>query len=427
MTPLVLIFAALVVLLLTGMPIAFVLGISAALVIVTDPNLVASIIPLTMAGGVDSFPLIAILLFQLMGEIMNRTDLAARLIGLASAFVGHIRGGLAHVNILTSLLFAEISGTATADAAAIGSIMIPQMKKRGFPVTFAAAVTATSATMAILMPPSLNLILYGVIAEVSISEMFAAGVMPGIVVAILLTSVAYYLAVKNDWPTEDPFSVRHVASAGRRALLPLTIPVIVLGGILGGVFTPSEAGATATLAALLIGGVIYRNLSGPDFWQSLVISARRTAMVLFIVATSSLLGWYLTQQGIPDQIARSMLSLTSNYWSLLILINVFFLVAGIIIHGTPAILLLVPIFLPLADSLGIDRVHFGMIVTMNLGIGQQTPPVASVLLIVCSIAKITIAEILPALSYFLAAMLVALCLIVAIPGISLWLPGILFR
>jgi C4-dicarboxylate transporter, DctM subunit len=419
------ILATLVVLLLTGMPIAFVLGIAATTVILLDPAVMEAIVPLSMTGGVAKFPLVAIILFMLTGEIMNRTTIAARLIALANAMVGSIRGGLAHVNIMTSLLFAEISGTATADAAAIGSIMIPQMKKRGFPVAFAAAVTATSATMAILMPPSLNLILYGVIAEVSIAQMFAAGVIPAILVAGLLMAVAYVLALRNDWPREESFSVSGLVKGSRDAALPMVIPVIILGGILGGVFTPTEAGALAALAAVVIGVLIYRSLSASDLWAALLLSAKRTAMILFIVATSSLLGFYLTRQGIPSAIAQTILSVTDEYWALLALINIFFLLAGMIIHGTPSILLLVPIFLPLADQLGIDRVHFGMIVTMNLGIGQQTPPVASVLLIVCSIARLRIVEILPYLAYFLGAMLTALILITIFPALSLWLPSII--
>jgi C4-dicarboxylate transporter, DctM subunit len=426
LTELWVILAVLVTLLLTGMPIAFVLGIAATVAILVDPSVPAGVVALATTGGVARFPLVAIILFMLTGEIMNRTTIAERLISLASALVGSIRGGLAHVNIMTSLLFSEISGTATADAAAIGSIMIPQMKKRGFPVAFAAAVTATSATMAILMPPSLNLILYGVIAEVSIAEMFAAGVIPSLLVAALLTATAYILAVRNDWPREAKFSFRALAHGGRRASLPMMIPVIILGGILGGVFTPSEAGGLAALTAFVIGALIYRSLSAADFWDALLTSAKRTAMILFIVATSSLLGFYMTRQGIPQEIAQSILSISDNYWALLIMINVFFLLAGMVIHGTPSILLLVPIFLPIADNLGIDRVHFGMIITMNLGIGQQTPPVASVLLIVCSIAKLRILEILPYLSVFLAAMLVALILITIFPSISLLLPSILF-
>lgn len=425
MTELWIILGALITLLLTGMPIAFALGVAATVAVLLDSNVIAAVVPLSMTGGVNKFPLVAILLFMLTGELMNRTTIAVRLIALASALAGSIRGGLAHVNIVTSLLFAEISGTATADAAAIGSIMIPQMKKRGFPVSFAAAVTASSATMAILMPPSLNLILYGVVAEVSIAEMFASGVIPAILVAALLMAVTYFLALRNDWPREKAFSISGLVQGGREAALPMVIPVIILGGILGGIFTPSEAGALAALSAMMMGIFIYRSLSKKDLWESFLVSAKRTAMILFIVATSSLLGFYFTRQGIPQEIAQAILSLTDNYWALLALINIFFLLAGMIIHGTPSILLLVPIFLPLADQLGIDRVHFGMIVTMNLGIGQQTPPVASVLLIVCSIARLRIVEILPYLSCFLFAMLIALILITVFPGISLWLPSVI--
>ena len=420
-----LILILLVVLLTMGIPIAYVLGITAMTMIFLDPAVVPMIIGLIPFGGANNYLLVAALLFMIAGEIMNQGRIAEKLIAFASSLVGHIRGGLAHVNILTSLFFSEISGTATSDAAAIGSVMIPQMKKRGYPAAFAAAVTATSATMAIIVPPSLNLILYAYVANASIAQLFAAGIIPGFLVCALLMATAYGLSVKRGYPTEGEFRWRRVAETGKDAALPMTLPILILFGILGGIFTATEAGAVAALWSIVMAAVLYRSVTVKSFIDTLRIAGKRSAMLMFIVATSTLLGWYLTNQRIPQDIATAILSLSDNYWVLLLAINVFFLLAGTIVHGTPAILMLVPIFLPLADQLGIDRVHFGLIITINLGIGQQTPPVASVVLITCAIAKISIATILPSLMWFLGAMLVALFLINVFPALSMWLPSLI--
>lgn len=413
------------VLLLSGMPIAFVLGVTAATLILLDPAVVPQIIGLIPFGGANNYLLVAALLFMIAGEIMNQGRIAEKLIAFASSLVGHIRGGLAHVNILTSLFFSEISGTATSDAAAIGSVMIPQMKKRGYPVAFAAAVTSTSATMAIIVPPSLNLILYAYVANASIAQLFAAGILPGILVCFLLIMTAYLISVKRGYPTEGAFSWRRVVTTGKDAALPMTLPLLILGGILGGFFTATEAGAIAAMWAIIMAALIYRSVSVAAFIQTLRLAGQRSAMLMFIVATSTLLGWYLTNQQIPQQLAAAILGISDNYWVVLLAINLFFLLAGTIVHGTPAILMLVPIFLPLANQLGIDPVHFGLIVTINLGIGQQTPPVASVVLITCAIARISISQILPSMLWFIGAMLIALLLVNVFPAISLWLPSVI--
>ncbi len=415
----------LVVLLIAGLPIAFVLGVTAATMILLDPAVVPMIVGLIPFGGANNYLLVAALLFMIAGEVMNQGRIAEKLIAFASSLVGHVRGGLAHVNILTSLFFSEISGTATSDAAAIGSVMIPQMRKRGYPAAFAAAVTSTSATMAIIVPPSLNLILYAYVANASIAELFAAGIIPGILVCGLLMGTAYAISVRKGYPTEGAFSLRRVAETGKDAAIPLTLPILVLVGILGGIFTATEAGAIAAFWSIVLAVFLYRTVRLGTLIDTLRVAGKRSAMLMFIVATSTLLGWYMTNQRIPQDIAEGILGISDNYWVVLLAINVFFLLAGTIIHGTPAILMLVPIFLPLADQLGIDRVHFGLILTINLGIGQQTPPVASVVLITCAIAKISIAKIIPSMLAFIGAMLVALLLINAFPAIALWLPSVI--
>ncbi|WP_030070875.1 TRAP transporter large permease [Halomonas alkaliantarctica] len=425
MDPAYLILTMLVIFLFTGMPIAFVLGVAAMIMIMLDPNVMPQIMGMVPFGGANNYLLVAALLFMIAGEVMNQGRIAERLINFAGSLVGHIRGGLAHVNILTSLFFSEISGTATSDAAAIGSVMIPQMKKRGYDVAFAAAVTATSATMAIIVPPSLNLILYAYVSDTSIAQLFAAGIIPGFVVCFALMLTAYLISVRKGYPIEGKFDIKNVLSTGREAIIPITLPILILGGILGGIFTPTEAGAVAALWAIILATLYYRSLTFRSLLDTLRVAGKRSAMLMFIVATSTLLGWYMTNQGIPQEIAEGILGISDNYWVVLLAINVFFLLAGTIVHGTPAILMLVPIFLPLADQLGIDRVHFGLIVTINLGIGQQTPPVASVVLVTCSIARISIGAIIPALMWFLGAMLVVLALINVFPALSLWLPSVI--
>ncbi|MEO0383547.1 MAG: TRAP transporter large permease [Pseudomonadota bacterium] len=415
----------LITLLMAGLPIAFVLGVTAAVLILIDPAVVPQIIGLIPFGGANNYLLVAALLFMIAGEVMNQGRIAEKLIAFAASLVGHVRGGLAHVNILTSLFFSEISGTATSDAAAIGSVMIPQMKKRGYPAAFAAAVTSTSATMAIIVPPSLNLILYAYVANASIAELFAAGILPGIMVCALLMGTAYAISVRKGYPTEGAFQLSRVFSTGKEAAIPLTLPILILFGILSGIFTATEAGAIAAFWSIILAVFLYRTIKLGNLLDTFRVAGKRSAMLMFIVATSTLLGWYLTNQQIPQDIAQAILGLSDNYWVVLLAINAFFLLAGTIIHGTPAILMLVPIFLPLADQLGIDRVHFGLILTINLGIGQQTPPVASVVLITCAIAKISIAKIIPSMLWFIGAMLIALVLINVFPAIVLWLPSVI--
>jgi tripartite ATP-independent transporter DctM subunit len=275
------------------------------------------------------------------------------------------------------------------------------------------------------VPPSLNLILYAYVANASIAELFAAGIVPGFLVCALLMGTAYVISVKRGYPTEGAFSLSRVVETGKDAAIPLTLPILVLAGILGGVFTATEAGAIAAFWSIVLAMFVYRTVRLGTLVDTLRVAGKRSAMLMFIVATSTLLGWYLTNQRIPQEIAQGILGLSDNYWVVLIVINIFFLLAGAIIHGTPAILMLVPIFLPLADQLGIDRVHFGLILTINLGIGQQTPPVASVVLITCAIAKISIAKIIPSMMMFIGAMLVALVLINLFPALSLWLPSVI--
>lgn len=411
-------------LVLLGMPIGFSLGIVALILLLLNQALL-DIIPVVMFDGVFSFPLVAIPLFMVAGELMNACDLSRRLINFASSIVGFIRGGLAHVTVVTSMFFAEISGSATADAAALGKILIPEMKKKGYPKGFAAALVSCAATMAILIPPSLPIIFYGVIAGVSITELFMAGIIPGLLVGFSLMIISYIFARKNNFTVEQEFSFKHVVKSFKEAFWALLMPVIILGGILGGIFTATEAAVVAVLAALVIGAFIYRELDFKKIPDILVDAANQSAIVMIIIATSKLVGWFLTSEQVPQELAIAITSITENQFAILAILNLFVLIIGMLFHASAAIIMLVPIFMPLITEVGIDPIHFGIILTMNLAIGQQTPPVASVLLTTCSVGNVSLASTLVYLKYFLAAMLVILALVTYIPTISLWIPNIL--
>ena len=373
------------------------------------------------------FPLIAIPLFVLAGAIMNASGISQRLIGLASSLVGFVRGGLAMVSISASLFFAEISGSAVADVAALGSILVPAMKERGYPTPFAAAVVSSAATLAVIIPPSIPMILYAVMSNSSVVELFVAGLVPGVLGGLLMMGVAYVMAVRNGFPVEGTFQLRRVGAAFKEAGWALLLPVIILGGIFGGLVTATEGAGLAVVAALVIGGLIYRELSLRSLRKAMIEAGVQTAVVMLLVATSALLGDYLTEAQVPQRVAQGIMDLTNNRLAILALLNVFFLVVGLFLHSAAAIILVVPVVMPLVQAAGIDPVHFGLIVTLNLGIGQQTPPVASVLVTACSIAKADIWEVSKVNVYFVAVLLAVLLLVTYVPAIPMWPVNFFYR
>ncbi|MBP1933866.1 TRAP transporter large permease [Ammoniphilus resinae] len=408
-----------------GMPIGFALAVIGLILLLIAGTVPLNIIPVVVTEGANNFPLLAIPLFMVAGELMNACDLSRRLINFASSLIGFVRGGLAHVTVVTSMFFAEISGSAVADAAALGSVIIPEMKKKGYPAGFAAALVSCASTMAILIPPSISMILYGVIAQVNVAKMFMAGIIPGLMVGISLMVLSYIFAVKKGFQVETKFSPKNVWVSFKEAFWALSLPIVILGGILGGIFTPTEAAAAAVVTALFVGMVIYRKLTFKELPHVMLEAAKQTAIVMFIIATSALVGWFLTNEQIPQALAESIMSVTQNKWLILALFNILFLIVGMVLHASAAIIMLVPILMPLVHEVGIDPIHFGIVLTMNLGIGQQTPPVASVLLTTCSVGNVTLMQVLPYLKYFLAAMLLVLALITYIPWLSLVVPDII--
>jgi tripartite ATP-independent transporter DctM subunit len=419
---------ALIVLVAIDVPIAVALGVIAAVAMVVksgmDSLLAAAV---TMFDGPKSFPLIAIPLFVLAGAIMNTSGISRRLIAFASALLGFIRGGLSMVNIGTSMFFAEISGSAVADVAAIGSILMPAMEKRGYPKEFAAAVTSSSASLAIIIPPSIPMILYATIADTSVVQMFVAGIVPGLIGAGGLMAVSYWFAVRYDYPVEEVFQLRRLWATFKDAAWAFLLPIIILGGIFGGLVTATEGAGLAVVAALFIGLFVYRELNLGHLYRALVDGAVQTAVVMLLVATSALLGLYLTESRIPQAVAQGIVQLTENRYLVLAMLNVLFLVLGLFLHGAAAIILVVPIVMPIVHLVGIDPVHFGLIVTLNLAIGQQTPPVASVLITACSIAKADVWEVTKVNVPFICVLAAVLLLVTYVPIVPLALVELFYR
>jgi C4-dicarboxylate transporter, DctM subunit len=407
-----------------GNPIGFALAIGTTIAIFLQGQTPLVIVPMRMFNGADSFPLLAIPLFILAGQLMNSGGISRRLVDFASALVGFIRGGLAHVSIVASMLFGELSGSAVAGAAAIGTIMIPAMKAKGYPANFAAAVVSSAATTAIIIPPSIPLIIYGVTVGASITQLFLAGVIPGILTGVTMMVLAYVLARVKKYPIEQEFRWGTLWRTFRAALGTFLIPLVIWGGIFGGVFTATEAAAAAVATAFVLGVFVYREFKMRELPSLLLTSANQTATVMLIVAASALLGSYLSNEMIPQKIANGILAITQDKIAILMLLNVFFLVVGIILHSAAAIVMVVPIVYPLVQQIGVDPIHFGLIVTLNLGIGQQTPPVASVLLVTCSIAKLSVTQVMRVNILFMLSMVFVLLLITYIPEVSLFLPNL---
>ncbi|MEM1428504.1 MAG: TRAP transporter large permease [Pseudomonadota bacterium] len=421
------IFILLLILICINVPIAIALAMSGVvgLLITEGPNSFVTI-ALDMYSGATKFSLIAIPMFVLAGAIMNAGGITDRLINFVSALIGFVRGGLAMVNIGVSLFFAEISGSAVADVAAMGSILIPQMKKRGYSAPFAAAVTSSSASLAIIIPPSIPMILYAASSNTSVEQLFVAGVVPGLLGAAGLMFVAYIFARRYNLPTEEAFNTKRLRETFVDALPAFALPVIILGGIFGGFVTATEAAGLAVIAALLV-SAWYRNLDLGHLRRAMLDGGIQTAVVMLLVAASVLVGGFLTRAQVPQGIAEGILSITSQQWVILLILNFFFLVVGFFLHSAAAIILVVPIVIPLITAAGIDPVHFGLVVTLNLAIGQQTPPVASVLITSCAVARANIWDVSKVNIWFILVLFLVLMLCTYVPSVPLFLVEYFYR
>ncbi|MEM6678768.1 MAG: TRAP transporter large permease [Pseudomonadota bacterium] len=421
------ILATLILLICLNVPIAVALAVSGVVGLLVNEGTSSLVtVALDMYDGATKFSLIAIPMFVLAGAIMNAGGVTDRLIAFVTAIVGFVRGGLAMVNIGVSLFFAEISGSAVADVAALGSVLIPQMKKRGYSAPFSAAVTSSSASLAIIIPPSIPMILYATSANTSVEQLFVAGFVPGLLGAAGLMGVAYMFARRYNLPTEEAFNLKRLRETFVDALPAFSLPIIILGGIFGGIVTATEAAGLAVLAAFAV-GLWYGDMDFRHLRRAMLDGGMQTAVVMVLVAASVLMGGFLTRAQIPQELAAQILAFTDQTWVILLILNIFFLIVGFFLHSAAAIILVIPIVIPLIQQAGIDPVHFGLIVTLNLAIGQQTPPVASVLITACSVANARIWDVTKVNVYFVAVLLTVLLISTYVPAVPMFLVEYFYR
>lgn len=408
-----------------GVPISFCIGIATiATMLVTIQTMPAmTTVAQRMATGLDSFALLAIPFFILSGQLMNRGGIARRLIDFAKVLVGMLPGGLAFVNIISSMLFGSISGSAVAAASAIGGFMTPLMDKEGYDRGYSAAVNISSATTGLLIPPSNVLIVYSLASGgVSIAALFLAGYLPGILMGGSIMLVAAAIAMARKYPVGGRVGLGEAVKKFLDAIPSLLLIVIVMGGIVAGYFTATEGSAIAVLYTFILSVLVYREVPFKELPKVLLDSATTTAIVMLLIGTSMGMSWILAYTNIPQNVSEALISLTDNRIAILLIINLILLMVGVFMDMTPAILIFTPIFLPVATSLGIDPIHFGIIMVMNLCIGLCTPPVGSVLFVGCGIANTTIAQVIKPLLPMFLAMVLALMVVTYVPAVSLWLP-----
>lgn len=418
--------ASFVLLLLINVPIALAIGISTILTMLFTiaPAPAVTTVAQQMASGINSFALLAIPFFILSGYIMGRGGIARRLIDFAKVVVGPLPGGLAYVNVFACMLFGSISGSAGAATSAVGGFMIPEMNKNGFNKNFNTALTLTAATTGLLIPPSNIFIVYSLASGgVSIAALFIAGYLPGIIVGASLILVAAISALKNNYPKGERFQPIVALQKFLNAVPSLLLIVIVIGGIIKGIFTATEASAVAVLYSLVL-ALVYREIGLKDLPGILLKSVETTSIVMLLIGTSKAMSWILSYENIPQNISHTLLLLTDNKILILLIINVVLLSVGTFMDMTPAVLIFTPVFLPVVMQLGIDPIHFGIIMVLNLCIGLCTPPVGAVLFLGCAIGETTISKLIKPLIPFYIAMILSLLLIILFPSISTWLPSL---
>jgi len=414
-------------LLALGVPIAYSIGISAVitLAINMDPMIAFTTIAQRMATGLDSFTLLAIPFFIMAGQVMNRGGIATRLVNFAKSLLGFLPGGLAYVNILSCMLFGAISGSAVAAASAIGGFMIPRMNKEGYPTPFSAAVNITSSTTGLVIPPSNILIVYSLASGgVSVAALFLAGYIPGILMGLSLIVVSAIYAVRKKLPAAERSSLKEVIKYFIDAFPSLLLLFIIMGGIVAGIFTATEASAIAVVYTLILAVFLYKEIKIEDLPKVLLETVKTTSVVLILVATSMAMSWVMSFENIPQDVSAALLSLSDNKIVILLIINLTLLFVGVFMDMTPAVLIFTPIFLPVVTNLGIDPVHFGIIMVVNLCIGICTPPVGNALFVGVSVAKIKIQQVLRPLIPLFIALIFVLFLVTYIPELSIFLPSL---
>lgn len=406
-----------------GIPIAFVLGIAALVAVIALPNVPLHLIPQRLFTGMDSFPIMAVPFFILAGNLMNASKITDRIIDFSKLLVGRIRGGLGHVNIVASMFFAGISGSAVADTSALGSILIPAMEKERYSTAYSAAVTASSSIIGPIIPPSIPMVILAMVANLSVGGLFLGGVLPGILIGFGLMAVNYVISRRRNYQKiEEAIQWKAFFKTLLGAFIPLLMPLIILGGILGGIFTATEAASVAVAYALLVGLFILRTLALKDlpniFFRSMVL----TSTILIVFAMANAFSWILATQQIPQKVSQYILSVSRNPFVILFMLNIFLLIVGCFLEGLAAIMILVPILMPLVTQVGIDPMHFALIVVVNLMIGLITPPMGLCLIVVCGVAKMKIGPLLKEIIPFLMVEIVILFVITYMPWFTLTLP-----
>lgn len=418
-------FGTFVGLLMIGTPVAFCLG-GASFATVLYLGLPPVVVFQRLNSGVSVYALMAIPFFIYAGDLMVRGDIARRLVALAGAMVGHLRGGLGQVNVLASVMFGGVSGSAAADASAVGGLMIPQMKARGYDVDYAVNITVVGAIIALLIPPSHNMIIYSISAggRLSIADLFTAGIIPGLLLALSLMVAAFIVARRRGYPVETFPGFPALGRIFAGAVPGLILVAIIFGGVRSGVFTASESSNIAVVYALLVTALVYRTMPWHEFVGATIAAVRTTSMVLLVIGCAACFGWLLAYLRVPTMMVESLRSFSDNPLVILLLINVVLLILGTFMDMSPLIVITTPIFLPVAQAFGVDPVHFGVILILNLGIGLCTPPVGAVLFVGCAVGRISIWQAMRTIWPFYGAAFVTLMLVTYIPALSLWLPSV---
>lgn len=422
-----LLFIALFGMLILGFPVAVALAVSSAIYVLAQGTVPDVIVMHRMINGVDSFPLLAVPFFILAGNLMNTAGITNRIFDFAIALVGWLRGGLGHVNVAASVIFAGMSGTAVADAGGLGTIEIKAMRDRGYPADFALGITAASSTIGPIIPPSLPLVIYGVMANASIGQLFIAGFTPGLLMAAALMMYVAWYAHTRGIAADASFRLGVLFRSFIRAFPALMTPGLIIGGILFGIFTPTEAAVAACAWALFLGFVLYRSMTPRRLTRVAMDTLETTAAVLFIVAAASIFAWVLTQARITEYLTIGLLAVSDNPIIILILVNLVLLVVGCFMETIAAITILVPVLLPVVTGLGVDPVHFGIIMVLNLMIGLLTPPVGMVIYVLARVSGMPLGQAIRATAPFLIPLVAVLMLVTFVPSITLWLPTLIYR
>jgi tripartite ATP-independent transporter DctM subunit len=420
------IFAVLILLILIGLPIAFAMGLTAVIFfVVLGETSVLCMLPARMYSSTTSFTLLAIPFFILTGNLMNSGGITQRLFQFAQNLVGHLKGGLGHVVVVSAMIFAGMTGAAVAEAAAIGTVGLEGMTKKGFDRKFCAAIIASASTIGPVIPPSIPLVIYGSITGTSVGRLFLGGFFPGFLMGITLMVIVYIVSIKRDYPREKKATFRELMRSAWGASTAVLTPVIIIGGMVSGIFTPTEASVIAAVYALLLTMLLYGEVKIKDLprilWETLESSVR----VLFIISAAGIFGWLLIHQKVPEAVIHGLLSLSSKTWVILLVINFILLMLGCFMEGIAVILLTVPIFMPVVTKLGVDPVHFGLIITLNSMVGLLTPPVGMVLYTMASVGKLSVMDLAHELRWHMVALAFVLFLVTYVPVITTFIPNLL--